>query len=67
MPALKSNAEGALATLCEAIELAQAIAGELPAEGSPSYDELMEALTCARVSTLRIAAELMRTQKRLER
>lgn len=67
MLARKSSAEGALATLCETIELAQGIANELPAEASPSYAELLEALTCARVSALRIAAELMRSRERLQR
>jgi hypothetical protein len=67
MRSRKSNADLSLATLCETIELAHGMAEDLPASASPSYLELIEALTCARISALRIAAELMRARKRLQR
>jgi hypothetical protein len=67
MPARRNNAEVSLAALCETIELAQRMAGELQAEASPSYDELMEGLASAHFSALRIAVELMRSHESLER
>ena len=64
MPGGRSNTEGALATLCETIEFAKRMAEETPIEGNPSYAELLEALSCARFSALRLVVELRRSRER---
>lgn len=64
MRARRSRLEVSLVTLRETVELARAIADNLPTEASPSYSELMEALSCAHIALLRLAVERARTSAR---
>jgi hypothetical protein len=64
MRAGKAGADVSLATLTEAIVLAQCLAQELQIHSSPSHADLTEALMCAHISVLRLVAEVGRARRR---